>query len=161
MPVNFENNSSFTIANISQYLSLKETDVSKVPEKLKNAEPLRGIGMFGRVGHAPKGTNTLTWDTSVALLARGLWDSREYDSFGVGYYANGVSGEFKDAISQLTAGTTTVKNEEGVEVFYDFALTPAIRLIPGYQHIWNPLIAGVAVGQDHADLFLARLTLAW
>src|SRR5215813_15322541 len=161
LPVNFENNSSFTIANVSQYLSLKETDVSKVPEKLKNAEPLRGIGMFGRVGYAPKGTNTLTWDTSVALLARGLWDSREYDSFGVGYYVNDVSGDFKDAISQLTAGTTTVKNEKGIEIFYDFALTPAIRLIPGYQHIWNPLIAGVAVGQDHADLFLARLTLAW
>ena len=28
--------------------------------------------------------------------------------------------------------------KKGIEIFCDFALTPAIRLIPSYQHIWNP-----------------------
>jgi hypothetical protein len=160
-PANFKNDSSFTISSFSQYLSVKEEDASVVAEKLRSGQPLRGIGMFGRLGYAPKGTNTLTRDGSVALFARGLWDSRQYDSFGAGLYYNVVSGEFKDDINRLTAGTTTVKNEKGIEIFYDFAITPAIRVNPGYQHIWNPLMAGVAVKQNHADLFLARLNLAF
>jgi porin len=48
-----------------------------------------------------------------------------------------------------------------METFYDFAITPAIRFIPSYQHIWNPLIAQAAKQRDHADLFLARVTIAW
>jgi hypothetical protein len=41
-----------------------------------------------------------------------------------------------------------------IEVFYNFAVTPAIRLIPSYQHIWHPLAAKVAKSQT-------RLTSAW
>jgi porin len=160
LPVNFENDTLFAISSFSQYLSVKEEDASVVAEKLKSGQPLRGIGAFGRLGYAPKTTSTLTRDASVALFARGLWDSRQYDSFSMGFYYNVVSGKFKNDIEQLTRGTT-VKNEKGIEIFYDFALTPAIRLNPGYQHIWNPLIAGVAVKQNHADLFLARLNLAF
>jgi hypothetical protein len=54
-----------------------------------------------------------------------------------------------------------LKNESGVEVFYDFAITPAIRFIPSYQHIWFPLAAQVATNQNNADVFLARLNLAF
>ena len=157
LPVNFKRSSSFTIANASQYLYLKETEASEVKKKMKNAEPLRGVGVFGRAGYAPKTTNTLTWDGSVALLARGLWDSRQDDSFGVGYYYNAVSGELKDSIGQLTGGTN-VENEKGFEVFYDFALTPALRIIPSYQYVWNPLVAQVAAGHRSASVFLLRLT---
>src|SRR5262249_34936050 len=149
----FERDSTFTIANASQYLYLKEADPSDVKKKMANAEPLRGIGVFGRVGYAPKATNTLTREASVALFARGLWDSREYDSVGVGFYANIFSGEFKDAFRQLTAGTS-VKNEQGLEVFYDFAVTPAIRVIPSYQHVRNPFIAQVVEHHRSANLFL-------
>jgi len=96
----------------------------------------------------------------VALLARGLLSSRQYDSFGIGFYYNGVSEKFKNSIRQLTDGTT-VKNENGIEIFYDFAITPAINVNAGYQHIWNPLTASVTVNQDHADLFLVRLNVVW
>ena len=54
-----------------------------------------------------------------------------------------------------------MKNENGLEVFYDFAITPAIRLIPSYQHIWNPLTAEVAKDERHADVFSLRLSLTW
>ena len=97
---------------------------------------------------------------SVALIARGLLGSRQYDSFGMGFYYNGISRNLRNSIGQLTDGTT-VKNENGIEIFYDLAITPAINVTTGYQHIWNPLVASVAVKQDHADLFLARLNLVW
>jgi carbohydrate-selective porin OprB len=114
-----------------------------------------------RVGYAPPETNTVTYDASIALIASGLLAGRNYDSFGVGFYYNAISNNFKDSIEQLAAGTVTVKNEKGMEVFYDFAITPAIRLIPSYQHIWNPLIADVAAKQNWADIFLVRATVAF
>jgi len=64
-------------------------------------------------------------------------------------------------MSASTAGTAKLSDESGVEVFYDLAITPAVRLIPSYQHIWNPFSAQVVTDQDHADIFLTRLTTAW
>jgi hypothetical protein len=116
--------------------------------------------VIGRLGYAgPAASNTLNRDASVALLATGLSDNRQYDSFGIGFYYNGISGKFRNSIRQLT--NTTVKSENGIEIFYNFAITPAISVNASYQHIWNPLSASVTVNQNHADLFLARLNMAW
>jgi len=98
---------------------------------------------------------------SVALIPHGLFNGREYDSFGAGFYYNQISNNLKADIVQLTGGKATVNDESGFEIFYDFAITPAVRLIPGYQHIWHPLAAQVAKNQNHADFFLARFTVAW
>ena len=54
-----------------------------------------------------------------------------------------------------------MKDEKGMEIFYDFAVTPAIRLLPSYQHIWNPLTARATTKQGGADVFLVRLTVAF
>ncbi len=160
LPTNFKSESWTVIANFSQYLFVKE-DPAAINQKLKSGQPLRGIGIFGRLGYAPEETNTVSRDASIAVFAHGLFAGRNYDSFGVGFYYNAISGKLKDDINQLTAGTATAKDEKGIEVFYDFAVTPAIRLIPSYQHIWNPLAAGVTTKQSGADIFLARLTVAF
>ena len=161
LPTNFKKSSFFALSNVSQYLFVKEEDPSVIVEKLRTGQPLRGIGVFGRLGYGgPEALNTVNRHASVALLARGLLGSRQYDSFGMGFYYNGISRNLRNSIGQLTDGTT-VKNENGVEIFYDFAITPAINVNAGYQHIGNPLVASVAVKQDHADLFLVRLNLVW
>jgi len=117
--------------------------------------------MFGRIGYAPEETNPITREGSVALIANGLSDRRPNDSFGLGIYHNGISRPLKNDFVRLTGGTATAKNENGLEVFYDFAITPAIRVIPSYQHIWNPLTAAVAKNERGADVFLVRLSLRW
>ena len=161
LPTNFKKSSFFALSNVSQYLFVKEEDPSVIVEKLRTGQPLRGIGVFGRLGHGgPEALNTVNRHASVALIARGLLGSRQYDSFGMGFYYNGISRNLRNSIGQLTDGTT-VKNENGIEIFYDLAITPAINVNAGYQHIWNPLVASVAVKQNHADLFLARLNLVW
>ncbi len=160
LPTNFHKDSWFSIVNASQYLYVKDGPKT-VGAKLKSGQPVRGIGVFGRLGYAPDDTNPVTHDDSIALFANGLFDSRKNDRFGVGFYENQISHHFKQSIAQLTAGTDTVKNERGTEVFYDFAITPAVRIIPSYQHVWNPLIASVATKQDHADLFLLRFALTF
>ena len=77
------------------------------------------------VGFAPEETNQITRDASVALFAHGL-TRRKYDSFGVGFFYNEISSDLKRDVAQLTAGTSKVSDEKGVEVFYDLAITPPI-----------------------------------
>jgi porin len=97
----------------------------------------------------------------VALFAHGLCDARKYDSFGAGYYYNGISNDLKNSIKRLTFNTASVNDEMGMEIFYDFAITPAIRFIPSYQHIWDPIAAHVSKHENGADVFLTRLTVAF
>jgi porin len=158
--VNEKDASWFFIANFSQYLFLTD-DPASVAEKLKTGQVLNGIGIFGRIGFAPEETNQITRDASIAVFAHGMLGARQYDSFGVGFFYNEISNDLKRDVAQLTAGTSKVSDEKGVEVFYDLAITPAVRLIPSYQHIWNPFVAQVVTDQDHTDIFLTRLTVAW
>jgi carbohydrate-selective porin OprB len=55
-------------------------------EKLRSGQSLRGIGIFGRAGYSPEATNPVTSYASVALIAHGLFNGREYDSFGAGFF---------------------------------------------------------------------------
>jgi porin len=160
LPINYKGTSWVTVGNFSQYLFVKDHP-GAVAEKLGSGQSLRGIGVFGRIGYAPEETNPITRDGSVALIANGLSDGRPNDSFGLGIYHNGISRPLKDDIARLTGATVTPKNEDGLEVFYDFAITPAIRVIPSYQHIRNPLTAAVVKNERGADVFLVRFSLTW
>jgi hypothetical protein len=79
LPVNYKSNSWVTIGNFSQYISVKE-DSGQAARTLQSGQPLRGTGVFGRVGYAPEETNTITRDASFALFAHGLADRRKEDS---------------------------------------------------------------------------------
>jgi len=155
LPINHKSQSWVTLGNLSQYLFVRDGS-GAVAEKLGSGQPLRGIGLFGRIGYAPEETNPVTRHASVALFANGLSDHRPNDSVGVGIYHNGISRPLKHDIARLTESTATLKNEQGLEVFYDVAITPAIRLIPSHQHIWNPTTAAVAKNERGADVFLLR-----
>ncbi|MFO1109302.1 MAG: carbohydrate porin [Bradyrhizobium sp.] len=158
--INYKGESWFSIANFSQYLYVMD-DPREIAPLLKSGQLLRGVGVFGRFGYSPAETNIVDRHASIGLFAHGLLDTRKYDSFGVAYYYNGISSDLKNTVSRLTSGGLTIEDEKGIEVFYDFAVTPAIRLIPSYQHIWNPLLAQVQSRANHADVFLTRATIAW
>ncbi len=160
LAANYIDNSWFAIANVSQFLYVRD-DAATVRQKLKSGGVINGVGLIARAGYAPPQTNMITYNASIALFAHGLLAERPYDSFGVGFYYNGISDDLKKSVKMMTAGLTDVQDEKGLEVFYDFAITPAVHMIPGYQHIWNPVAAQVAAQQDHADLFTLRLTAAW
>jgi hypothetical protein len=90
LPANFKDQSWAAIANVSQYLYVMD-DATTIAQKLKSGQPLRGIGIFGRAGYALQATNPVTSCASVALVAHGLFNGREYDSFGAGFYYNKIS----------------------------------------------------------------------
>jgi len=125
-----------------------------------------GVGIFARFGYSPPEASTVTLAGSVAVFAHGLCEARKYDSFGAGYYYNAISNDLKNSIKRLTFNTASVNDEMGMEIFYDFAITPAIRFIPSYQHIWDPIAAHpiaarVSKHENGADVFLSRVTVAF
>jgi porin len=71
LPANFRSDSWFAIANVSQYLYVKNDPV-EIAQRLKSGQPLDGVGLFARIGYAPPETNPITQDYSVALIAHGL-----------------------------------------------------------------------------------------
>jgi porin len=160
LPINYKSTTWGTIENISQYLYVRD-DQSTIAEKLKSGQPLNGVGVLARFGYSPPDASTVTVHGSVALFAHGLCEARKYDSFGVGYYYNAISNDLKNSVKRLTFNTASANDEKGLEVFYDFAITPAIRFIPSYQHIWDPIAAKVSKHENGADVFLSRLTVAF
>jgi len=62
-------------------------------------------------------SDTVQRDASVALVAHGILPGRKYDSFGVGFFYNGISGDLKNDITFLTAGISTAKDEKAWRSF--------------------------------------------
>ena len=55
---------------------------------------------------------------------KGLFPSRRDDTFGIGYFFYNFSDDLQDAVSPLIA----FNDEQGLEVFYNFAVTPWFRI---------------------------------
>ncbi len=100
-------------------------------------------------------------DRTGRITPMGLCEAGKYDSFGADYYYNATSNDLKNSIKRLTFNTASINDEKKMEFFYDFAVTPAIRFIPSYQHIWDPIAAQVSKHENGTHVFLTRLTVAF
>jgi porin len=92
----------------------------------------RGWGTFGRAGIADDNTSPLAWFLSFGIGGNVTAESRDDDSFGVGWYYGGTSNQIGPLI---TAQFGPVGNGQGVECFYNYQLSPSIRLTPDVQFL--------------------------
>ena len=83
--------------------------------------PLRGLGLFCRVGAADNNTNPVDWSISGGLGARGLIPGRDNDNCGIGYM-------YTDLETHHLRALALESNTQGFEAFYNLYLTPAIGL---------------------------------
>jgi porin len=90
--------------------------------------PGQDIGIFGRFGAADKDTSVIRTFWSLGLGGHGLIPSRTQDQFGVGYYLMRFNG---DRIELIIPDN----NEQGVEVYYNLAVTPWFELSADVQFI--------------------------
>ena len=72
----------------------------------------------------------MAWFLSFGLGGSSPWESRPDDDFGVGWYHAATSSVIGPI---LAAQYGTIGNGEGVECFYNYHLTPAVRLTPDFQ----------------------------
>jgi porin len=85
-------------------------------------DPSRGWGLFGRAGISDGNPNPIKWSVSFGIGGNSQLRGREDDKFGIGWYYIGISDEFGPIVSNLLG------DGQGVELYYDIAVTEAFRL---------------------------------
>jgi porin len=79
----------------------------------------------------------------------GLIPGRSRDNWGVGYYYAALSTDLKDSLAR----TLRIRDEQGMEIFYNAAVTPWLAVGPDLQVI-KPSLAN-----DTAVFFGLRLVI--
>jgi len=98
-----------------------------------------GFGLFGQFGISDGNPTRLYWSALVGIGGTGLIiPGRSRDNWGIGYYYDTPSPDLKKSLSPLL----TIRDEQGVEIFYNFAVTPGITVGVDLQVI-NP-----SLGED-------------
>ena len=94
-------------------------------------DPTQGFGLFGRIGFADDDTNPIASFFSLGIGGKGIIPSRDNDRFGIGWYYMNTSSELP--------GDLGLGHEQGVEIFYNIAVTPWLQITPDIQII-NPAV---------------------
>jgi porin len=93
------------------------------------SNPARSWGLFTNVGLADNGPSPVRWSANVGLGGSSPNASRPLDTFGIGYSYVGYS----DPVKELAPVLLPIGNDQAVELFYNYAVTPWLRLTPDLQ----------------------------
>lgn len=88
-------------------------------------------GVFGNFGLADENPSPARWFASVGLSGTGGIAGRKTDSFGFAYLYLEVS----DSLKNLAPRLLPLRDEHGIELYYNVALTPWCRITPDLQVI--------------------------
>ncbi|MDA8239345.1 MAG: carbohydrate porin [Nitrospiraceae bacterium] len=105
----------------------------------------QGIGIFGRFGISDGNPNPVYHFYSIGLGCKGVIPGRPLDSFGVGYYYMDIS---QPKFSGLFSTSELLRDEQGGEAYYNFAITPWMKLTPDIQFIRPAQKQVIASGKD-------------
>ena len=97
-----------------------------------------GFGLFGQFGISDGNPNRLYLSAHVGIGGTGLIPGRSEDNWGIAYYYMGPSRDLQKSLSPLL----TLRDEQGVELFYNFEVTPWLTVGADLQVI-NP-----SLGED-------------
>ena len=102
------------------------------------ANEKRHWGVFGSAGISDGNPNPIRWSMDAGVGGASPLPGRPLDTFGVAYYRLGLAPQVKDAPDRRTG----VRDETGVELFYNARVTPWFELTPDVQFI-NPARSAV------------------
>ena len=126
IPIDEKSSNYTVIGNFAQYLWMKEGDEG-LP---RNNLPPRGIGIFGRFGWHPEDRNVIDAFYSFGVRGIGmLIPGRPDDEWGLGWAGSHISDDLRDLTDQLRSW------EHAFELYYNYMLTPAMRLSANTQVI--------------------------
>jgi porin len=91
----------------------------------------RSWGVFGNFGISDGKPNPIKWSAIAGIAGSSPIPNRKLDTFGIAYYYLGYSDDFKDVAKVITP----VRDEHGVEIFYNAAVTPWCHLTTDLQVI--------------------------
>jgi porin len=94
---------------------------------VSSCDPKRGWGVFGASGISDGNPNVVQWYTTAGVGGSSPLRSRPNDTFGIGYYYLSLRDSLKDR--------STARDERGLEMFYNIAVTPWCHITPDFQVI--------------------------
>jgi porin len=94
-------------------------------------DPNRVWGLFGKLGISDGNPNPVRWNAGGGISGASPVLGRTQDTFGVGFYHLEISSELKQSAMPLTP----LRNEEGVELYYNARITPWLQFTPDLQII--------------------------
>ena len=103
--------------------------------------PKEGVGLFGQFEISDGNPNYLHWMAFGGLGGTGLIPGRSLDNWGLGYYYFAPA----DGLHNLPPPNPQIRDEQGFEAFYNFALTPWFVLGADLQVIKAGLTGDTAV----------------
>lgn len=116
------------------------------------SNPTQGWGYFARAGMADENTSAIEYFLSAGLGGSSPLASRPGDTWGVGWYHIGVSDEIGPIIETVFG---PISDGDGVEIFYNAAVTPWCHITPDMQIIMpgrdvvdESLVVGVRANID-------------
>lgn len=98
--------------------------------------PKEGFGLFGQVGVSDGNPNPLDWNVILGVGGTGLIPGRSRDNWGVGFFHYSVSSALKQSLGPVVA----IDDEQGVEIFYNAAVTPWLHVGADLQVI-DPVLS--------------------
>jgi porin len=118
--------------NLQQHLWTPEgsADYATGTQDFANNPP--GIGFFYRLGYMPENRNMYNLTMSGGFGGRGVIEGRPNDRMGLGLYGMWASNDFKNSSFLLDA---LLRDEMGVEAYYNFAITPWLQVSVDAQYI--------------------------
>ena len=112
-------------------------------------DPSVGWGLFGFASLSDGNPNPVKWSMLAGLAGNNLIRGRENDRWGIGVYHYALC---QPLISGLAENGVYRRSEGGVEAFYNYAITPWLRLSADIQII-DPWV----VGKSRATFMAMRL----
>lgn len=92
----------------------------------------RGVGIFGRFGATDGNPNPIHYFYRIGIGGKGLIPGRQLDQFGMGYYYMDI----RNPKFTGTRGTRVfLRDEYGFEGYYNFAVTPWMKVTPDIQFV--------------------------
>ncbi|MEX0322977.1 MAG: carbohydrate porin [Puniceicoccaceae bacterium] len=112
-----------------------------------------GWGIFGQVGMSDGNPSKLDYSFVVGIGGDSLTAARPQDRWGIGYYRYSVSDSLIEGLGVIGQG---IENEYGIEVFYNFQVTPWLNITADFQYI-DPVIKS----KDNISIFGIRTSLSY
>jgi porin len=122
-PPRKESGSWAFLYNFDQYFYQEKSDATQ------------GVGVFGRFGISDGKANPIAQFDSFGFGGKGVIPTREQDRFGIGYYYLKISGDLRDVLPPLLRSRIGLDHEQGVELFYNIAMTPWFHITPDLQFV--------------------------
>jgi porin len=103
--------------------------------------PREGVGLFGQFAISDGNPNPLYWLAFGGVGGTGLIPGRSRDNWGAGYYYAALSDDLKESLTPVM----TIRDEQGLEFFYNFSVSPWLTLGTDVQIIKPSLADDTAV----------------